>query len=120
MEERERALQETRIRTHQEIELRSISCTEAERSQQLRLQELSRQEKERQSTVNQLTVQIQDLQDKVTSLNDSRDLHDPETVSSCGLSHVPSHPVIILSRGMLSRDSCLQPDTGNIDGETFF
>ena len=64
--------------------------------------------------VNQLTVQIQDLQEKVNSLNGSRDFHDLETASSSGLSHVPSHPVIVPScRGMLSRDSCLQLDTRN-------
>ena len=53
---------------------------------------LDESEKESQSTVNQLTVQIQELQDKANSLNDGRDFHDPETASSSGLSHVPGHP----------------------------
>ena len=76
----EAALQETRIETFQEMEeLKKICCTEAERTQQL------------QSAVNQFTLQIQALQDKVNSLNDSSDFYDPETASSSGLSHVPSH-----------------------------
>ena len=44
--------------------LKNICCTKAERSQQLRIEELSRQEKASKSTVNQLTVQIQELQDR--------------------------------------------------------
>ena len=73
--------------------------------------------KKNNSTVNQLTVQIQELQDKVNSLNYSRDLHDPETASSSGLSHVPKYPSIVPSPlGMLSRDSCPQLDTRNLFG----
>ena len=83
----------------------------------MRIDELPAQEKESQSTVNLLTVQIQELQDKVKSLSDSRVFCDPETASSSGLSHVPSHPMSIPSpRGMLSRDSCLQHDTRNSYG----
>ena len=67
--------------------------------------------------MNQLTVQILELQDNVNSLNNSREFYDPETASSSGLSFVPRHPVSIPSpRGMLSRDSCLQPDTRNLYG----
>ena len=89
-------------------------CTEAEREQQLRRDELPRREKASQSAVNLLAVQIQELQDEVNSLNDSRDFHDPEMASSSWLSHVPRHLVIVPSRrGMLTRDSCLQPDTRN-------
>ena len=43
--------------------------------------------------------------------------HDPETASTFGLSHVPSHPLIVpSSRGMPSRDSCPQADTRNLFG----
>ena len=42
-------------------------------------------DKKSQLTLNQLTVQIQELQDQVNSLNDSRDFCDPETASSCGV-----------------------------------
>ena len=59
---RKRALQETRMRNLQKMEeLNKFCCTEAERPQQLRADELSRQEKENKSTMNQLTVQIQEL-----------------------------------------------------------
>ena len=72
-----------------------------------------------QSAMNKLMVTIQELQDKVNSLNDSRDFHDPEPASSSGLSHVPNHPVIVPSpRGTLRRDPCLQLDTRNLQGIT--
>ena len=59
-------------------------------------------------------AQIQELQDKVNSLYDSRGFYDSETASSSGLSHVPSQPVSIPNpRGMIGRDPCLQPDTRN-------
>ena len=61
----------------------------------------------------QLSVQIQELQDK-NSGNDSRDFDDPETARISRLCHVPSHRVIVRSiRGMVTRDSCLQLDTRN-------
>ena len=115
---RERVLQEDGTRNLQVLEeFKKICCTEPERPKQLRIDELPAQEKESQSTVNLLTVQIQELQDKVKSLSDSREFCDPETASSSGLSHVPSHPMSIPSpRGMLSRDSCLQLDTRNSYG----
>ena len=48
-------------------------------------------------------VQIQELQDKVKSLNDAEVFCDPETASSSGLSHVPSQPMSIPSpRGWLA------------------
>ena len=65
--------------------------------------------------MNWLTVQIQELHDKVNSLNDSRDFHDPDTGSSSGLSHVPSHLVIVPSLcGILHWDSWLPLDTRNL------
>ena len=66
--------------------------------------------------MNHFTVQNQELQDKVNSLNDSREFFEPETESSSGLSHVASQPIIPGRRGMLSRDSCLQLDTRNSFG----
>ena len=79
-------------------ELEKTCCTEAERTQQLRVDDLSRQELQgSQSTLYQLTVQIQELQDRANSLNESRGYHDPETARSSGLSHVPTHPMIVPS-----------------------
>ena len=73
LEIRERALQGTRIRTLQEMEeLQNICSTEGERTQRLKMDKLFRQElQESQSSVNQRTVQIQELQgtmgDKMTT-----------------------------------------------------
>ena len=106
------------MRNLQKMEdLKTLCCTEVERAQQLTIDELSLQEKECQSTVHQLTVQIRELQDKVNSLSHSRELNDPETSNSFGLSHTPSHPMSISRRrGMLGHDSCLQPHTRNLCG----
>ena len=94
-------------------------CTEADRARQLRSDELSTQTEEKNSTVNQLTVQIQELQDKVSSLTDAKQICDPETASSSGLSHVPGQPMSIATpRGMICCDSCLQPDTRNSLGRS--
>ena len=38
-------------------------------------------------------AQIEDLQDKVNSLNDAREFFVPETASTSGVSHVPSQPM---------------------------
>ena len=46
------------------------------RAQQWRTDEFSRQES--QFTVNELTAQIKELQDKVNSMNDSREFQDVE------------------------------------------
>ena len=83
------------------------------RAQHLKIDELSRQDRESQSTVNQLTVQIEELQGKVNSLNDSRDVHDPETASSSRLSHVTSHP-----RSITSPLTMLRPDTRSLYGSS--
>ena len=72
--------------------------------------------------MNLLTVQIQEFQDKVDSLNDPRDFRDLETASSSGLSHVHRHPPSVPSSfGNPCRDPCPQPDTRNSlgTGETF-
>ena len=114
---RNKAFQEDRARDCREIdESRSICCAEADRARQS-YDELSTQQEENPFTANQLMVHIQELQDTVNSWNDSQDFYDPETASSSGLSHVPSQPVSVPSpRGMVSRDSCLQPETRNSIG----
>ena len=64
-------------------------------------------------------VQIQELQEKVKSLNDATEFYDPETASSSGLSHVPSLLVSVPSpRALICRDSCLQSDTRNSFGSS--
>ena len=76
---RNKASEEDRARDYQDIEeLRRICCAEADRARRLKYDELSTQQKENPSTVNQLMVQIQELQDKVNSLNDAKEFCDPD------------------------------------------
>ena len=85
--------QESRTRTCQEIEeLRRNSREEKEKARQCRNNELSMHQERDPSTVSRLLTQIQDLQDKVNSLADARELYDPETASSSRASYVPSQP----------------------------
>ena len=48
---------------------------------------------ENQDTINELTARIQELQNEVNFMNDSRDFEDAESVRS-GPSHVPSQPAL--------------------------
>ena len=85
------------------------------RVRELRVNESSRRRLiENQDTVNELTTRIQELQNEVNCMDDSRDFKDAESARS-GLSHVPSQPALLppyrdpggmLSRpgGMLSRN----------------
>ena len=80
---------------------------ELKRVQELRVDESSRRRLiENQDTVNELTARVQELQNEVTCMNDSRDFEDAESVRS-GLSHVPSQPALLPPfrdpGGMLSR-----------------
>ena len=52
---------------------------------------------ENQDTINELTVRIQELQNEVTCLNDSRDFKDAESARS-GRSHGPSQPALCHER----------------------
>ena len=82
----------------------------------MRIDELCRQQKEKPSTVNLLLSlsQSQELQDQVNSLNDEKDIYDPQKASSSGFSHVPSQPLRIPNpRGMICRDFSLSHDTRN-------
>ena len=66
LQNREKAHQDARKNTQEVEELKMICCSETERTQELRTDDFSRHElQESQSTVNQLTVQIQELQDGV-------------------------------------------------------
>ena len=81
----------------------------------MRIDECSKQElRESQTSIIELTSQIQDLQDRVNSMNDSRDFQAVESICSAGSSHVPSQPTVVPSlRGMLSRNRSLPPDMRN-------
>ena len=66
---------------------------ELKRVQESRVDEFSRiRLVENQDIVNELTTRIQELQNDVNCMNDSRDFRDAESVRS-GLSHVTSQPV---------------------------
>ena len=59
---------------HEIYELKVICCSKTERTQGLRTGGFSRDElRKSQSTANQVTVQIQELQDRINCLSASRD-----------------------------------------------
>ena len=63
---------------------------ELQKSHVLKVEELSRRKlTEDQNTIMELRAEIQELQNKVICMNDSRDFKDVESVRS-GPSHVPS------------------------------
>ena len=82
----------------QEIEeIRRICWEGTDRARHLKFDELSVQQERDPNTVSQLLTVIQDLHNKLNSLSDARDFHDPETASISGASHVPSQPLTIPS-----------------------
>ena len=115
---RNRLYQESHIRPCQEIqESRRICCEETDRARQARIDELSVHQKRNPTTVSQLLTRIWELQNKVNSLSDATEFHDPETASSSGARHVPSQPSTIPSpRTTPCCDSGLPHDTRNIVG----
>ena len=102
----EKTLRDTRIRTMHGME-------ELKRAQEMRVDEFSVQKlRESSATIQQLTSQMQELQERVNYMNDSR-----ESNYSGKLSHVPSHPAVVPSpRSMLTRDQSMPPDTWNLSG----
>ena len=80
----------------------------------MRIDKFSKQElRESQTTINELTTQIKEWQDGVDFEDDSGEFQDVESIGSGGLPNVPSQPAVPNSRGMLSRDQSLRPDTWN-------
>ena len=83
LSEQNRDLREAHIKNFHEME-------EVKRVQELRIDEfLRRRLIESQDTINELTARIQELQNEVNCINDSRGFKDAER---SGLSHVPSQP----------------------------
>ena len=119
LEKRNGLFRENQATDCQEIEeLRRICCEETDRARQARIDELSMHQERNPTTVSQLLAQNQDLQNKVSSLSAAREFYDPESGSSSGATHVPSHSSIIPSvpETMPCRDSGLPHDTRNIAG----
>ena len=88
------------------------------RAQELRVEELSVQKlRENHETIQQLTSQLQQMQEQMNSMSDSGDFQDVESNYSGRLSHVSSQPVMIpSSRTLLSREKRLPLDTWNQSG----
>ena len=86
MNAQNRDLREAHVKSLNEME-------ELKRVQESRVDEFSRRRLiEDQDTVNELTARIQELQNQVNCMNDSRGFQDAESVRS-GQSHVASQPV---------------------------
>ena len=100
LSEQHRDLREARIKSLHEME-------ELKRIQELQIDESSRKRLiGNQDTIYELTAKIQELQNEVNCMDDSRDFKDAEPARS-GLSHVPSQPALLPPHrdagGMLSR-----------------
>ena len=97
--------------------LRRICCEETDRARQARIDDLSMHQERNPTTVSRLLTQIQDLQNKVNSLSEARENHDPESGSSSGSTHVLSQPSTNPSpKTTPCRDSGLPHDTRHFAG----
>ena len=83
------------------------------RAQEMRIAEFSRNVlRESHANIQELTSQIQEVQERTTHMNDAGELQDVDSIRSEKLSHAPSQPAIVPSLcGMLSRDKSLRLDT---------
>ena len=91
---------------------------ELKRAQEMRVDEFSRNElRESRAVVQELTSQIQELQERMNDRSDSRELQDIGSMWCGKLSHVPSQLAVVpCPRSMFSRDQSLQLDTWNLSG----
>ena len=112
MSEQNRDLRESHMKSLSEME-------EFKRVPELRIDEFSRRRLiENLDTILELTARIQELQNEVNCMNDSRVFKDAESVRS-GPSHVPSEPALFppyrYPGGLLSRND-KPPDIWNTHG----
>ena len=79
----------------------------------MRIDDFSRNAlRESHASIQELTSQIQELQERMNYMNDSKEFEDVESISSGKLSHVPSQPAVVPSLGgMMSRDQSLRSET---------
>ena len=86
---------------------------EMERAQEPRVDEVSLQIiRENHETMQKLTSQLQDMQDQMSSMNDSGEFQEVESNYSGRFSHVSSQLAMIpSSRSFLSRDKRVRLDT---------
>ena len=108
---KEKVLRNTQIRNMHEM-------GETERAQELRVDEVSVQKlSENRETIQQVTSQLQQMQEQMNSVNDSGDFQHVESNFSGKLSYVSSQLAMIQSsRSMLGRDKRLPLDTWNQSG----
>ena len=87
----------------------------------MRIVQFSRHElRESQAAIQELTTQIQELQERVNFVNGSREFQDVESICSGKLSHVPRQLAVAPSPcGMLSRDQSVRPGTCLVHWESF-
>ena len=79
--------------------------------------------RESHGTIQRLTSQLQEMQEQMNSIKDSREFQEVESSYSGRLSYVPSQSAVIpSSRSMLRTDKRLPFDTWNTSGlqKTFF
>ena len=108
---KEKALRDTQIRSMHEMR-------EMKRAQELRVVKFSVQKlRENHDTIQRLTSQMRELQERVNGSSDSGEFQEVES-NFCGKnSHVPCQPAVVPSpRSMLSRDKRLPLDTWNLSG----
>ena len=76
------------------------------------MDEFSRNElRERHATIQELTSQVQELQERMKFMNDSKEFQDVESICNGKLSHVPSYAAVVPSpRAMSSCDQSLRLD----------
>ena len=112
----ELAMKEKAVRDTQRRSMHDMG--EMKRAQELRIDEFSLQKlRESHETIQRLTSQVQELQERVFFLNDSGEFQDVESNDSGKFSHVPSQPAGIPSpRSMLRCDKRLPLDTWNLSG----
>ena len=108
---KEKVLRNTQIQNMHEM-------GEIKRAQEQRIHEVSVQKlRENHETIQQLTSQLQQMQEQMNSMNDSGEFQVVESNYSGRLSHVSSQLVMIRSsRALLSCDKRLPLDTRNRSG----
>ena len=108
---KEKVLRDTQIRSMHEM-------GEMKKAQELRVDEVSVQKlRESHKTIQKLTSQLQEMQDRMNSMSDLGDFQEVESNHSGRLSYVSSQPAMIpSSRSMLSRNERLPLDTWNTSG----
>ena len=88
---RNKLFQESRTKDCQELKnCEGVAVKRVTELDKQKLDELSMMQQRDPQTVSQFLAQMRESQDKVNSLSDAREFHDPETAGSSGASHVTS------------------------------